>query len=450
MHIGIDIGTTNISATVVDVTNGTIIEAPSFPNKRIKSAIPGSYEQDPHEIERCVFLLLEQIKHPIDSITVTGQVHGILYVDTHFKAVSPLLTWLDSRSLTIVDGKTIEEHFYQETHLHLPTGYGLLTHYANRMLNLIPREAVGFCGILEYITGRLIDSSLMKSDPSCLGTYGAYDPVANTFDQHVIDVVVEKELQFPSLASRPFEIAGTTKDGIRVTYPVGDNQAGYFGMVDELEHSALLSIGTSGQISFFSTSCDCSQQMELREFLGLGYLHVGATLSAGKAYETVKNFFKDVYSQFTDEEVSDEVVFDVMKRSVEKKSPCSNIICHPFFKGTRKDAHLKASFEHIDLDNFTMGNMVESVIDGVIKELFDFIAPTNNNNIQVNRIIATGNGVKKNYLFPKSIEKIFSLTPIVAMVNDGAAIGAALVGAVATKKCTMDEKNNIIRNLLKG
>lgn len=94
--------------------------------------------------------------------------------------------------------------------------------------------------------------------------------------------------------------------------------------------------------------------------------------------------------------------------------------------------------------------MVESVIDGVIKELFDFIAPTNNNNIQVNRIIATGNGVKKNYLFPKSIEKIFSLTPIVAMVNDGAAIGAALVGAVATKKCTMDEKNNIIRNLLKG
>lgn len=319
MHIGIDIGTTNISATVVDVTNGTIIEAPSFPNKRIKSAIPGSYEQDPHEIERCVFLLLEQIKHPIDSITVTGQVHGILYVDTHFKAVSPLLTWLDSRSLTIVDGKTIEEHFYQETHLHLPTGYGLLTHYANRMLNLIPREAVGFCGILEYITGRLIDSSLMKSDPSCLGTYGAYDPVANTFDQHVIDVVVEKELQFPSLASRPFEIAGTTKDGIRVTYPVGDNQAGYFGMVDELEHSALLSIGTSGQISFFSTSCDCSQQMELREFLGLGYLHVGATLSAGKAYETVKNFFKDVYSQFTDEEVSDEVVFDVMKRSVEKK-----------------------------------------------------------------------------------------------------------------------------------
>ena len=58
MHIGIDIGTTNISATVVDVTNGTIIEAPSFPNKRIKSAIPGSYEQDPHEIERCVVLAI--------------------------------------------------------------------------------------------------------------------------------------------------------------------------------------------------------------------------------------------------------------------------------------------------------------------------------------------------------------------------------------------------------
>ncbi len=450
MHIGIDVGTTHISATIVDVINKKIIEAPSFPNKRMKSEVSGSYEQSPHEIEKSVFSLLEQIKEPIDSITVTGQVHGILYVDTHFEAVSPLFTWLDSRSLIQIDGKTIEEHFYEETRINLPTGYGLLTHYANKKLNLVPSNAVGFCGILEYITGRLIDKGITKSDPSSLGTYGAFDPVSNSFNQQVIDIVVGEDFSFPHLSSHPFEIAGTTKDGTVVTYPVGDNQAGYFGMVDELEHSALLSIGTSGQLSFFSTSSMCSSHMELREFLGLGYLHVGATLSAGKAYETLMKFFKEVCFLCTNDEVSDEVIFDAMKRSVEQNSSSKDIICHPVFKGTRQNSLVKASFKNIDLDNFTMGNMVESVIDGVIQELFDFIAPLDNNTFQVDRIVATGNGVKKNYLFQKSIEKIFSIIPAVAMVEDGAAIGAALVGAIATKKCNMDEKNTIIRILLRG
>lgn len=449
MHVGIDIGTTNISATVVDVVCHKMIETTSFPNKRIQSGVPFAYEQDVHEIEKDVLSLIASIQEPIDSITVTGQVHGILYYDSGFRAVSPLATWLDSRSLEKVNGKGVEECFYEETHVHIPTGYGLLTHYANKMLHLIPPSAVGFCGILEYITGRLIGKELTKSDPSCLGTYGAFDPVTKTFNQKVIDVVVGENFSFPRQASLPFEIAGTTKDGIKVTYPVGDNQAGYFGMVEKVDMSALISIGTSGQISFFSTSPDCSKSMELRDFFGLGYLHVGATLSAGKSYETLKNFFKNVSYHLMGEEVDDDTVFDAMKRSVEQKCSSSGMIHYPYFKGTRRNPHLKASFEMIDLDNFTMGNMVESVIDGVIRELYEFIGNNETSAFTIKRIVATGNGVRKNLLFSKSIEKIFSVIPTVALVNDGAAIGAALVGSIATKKCTMDEKNKIVSSLLR-
>ena len=450
MHIGLDIGTTHISATVVDVKHSRVIQAPSFAHVRIKSETYGAYEQDVGEIEKSVFSLLASIKEPIDSITVTGQVHGILYVDANFHCISPLATWLDSRSLGLIDGKTIEEHFFEETHRRIPTGYGLLTHYANKKLSLVPPSAVGFCGILEYITGRLIGKEITKSDPSCLGPYGAFDPVSKTFNQEIMDIVVGKDISFPHVASNPFEIAGTTKDGIVVTYPVGDNQAGYFGMVDEVDHSALLSIGTSGQLSFFSRSSQCADNMELREFLGLGYLHVGATLSAGKGYETLKNFFKNILYQFTHEEVADEVVYDAMKASVESKYPHSDMICHPLFKGTRKNSQLKGSFEHIDLDNFTMGNMVESVVDGVIRELYDFIEQKKDEASLLQRIVATGSGVKKNHLFSQSIEKIFSIVPIVAQVEDGAAIGAALIGAVATKSSTIDEKNRLVKTLIEG
>ncbi len=450
MHVGLDIGTTHISASVVDIQKCKVIDTPSYLQKRVISQTRGAYEEDVETIENHVLAILSSIKEPIESITVTGQVHGILYYDKDFKAISPLATWLDNRSLIKVDGDTIETLFYKETGISLPPGYGLLTHYANERLNLVPESAVGFCGILEYITGRLIGKEITKSDPSCLGTYGAFDPITKKFNKSVLDTVLHHDMRAPFEASNPFEIAGYTKEGVAVTYPVGDNQAGFFGMIDSVTSTALVSIGTSGQLSFFSTSTNCDPNMELREFLGLGYLHVGATLSAGKGYETLKNFFKDIYLQITKKEIDDNQLFDIMKASVLKKNGDEDIICEPLFIGTRKNPQIRASFTQIDLDNFTMGNIVESVVDGIVRELSLFMPHASEAKATISRIVATGSGVKKNYLFPRSIEKVFSISPTVAQVDDGAAIGAALVGAIATKMCSMEEKDFIVRTLISG
>jgi ribulose kinase len=94
-----------------------------------------------------------------------------------------------------------------------------------------------------------------------------------------------------------------------------------------------------------------------------------------------------------------------------------------------------------------MGEMVLAVIDGIITELKDFLGHTESED-KVSRIIATGSSVRKNPLFYEALKRIFNLPIVVSDVEDSAALGGALIGAIATKKLTLDKKNQFVRELL--
>ncbi|MBN2859287.1 MAG: hypothetical protein JXK93_03375 [Sphaerochaetaceae bacterium] len=439
MHAGIDIGTTHISAMVVDVNGKRLISSQSFDNRRIASSYPLMYEQDPVAIEKTVRHIIDTLPGPIDSITLTGQVHGITYYDAQNEAVSGHATWLDRRSEMLYKGRVIEELFQQEYGTRLPAGYAFLTHYANTLLDLVPSRAVGFCGILEYITGRLVGCPLSASEASCLSPMGLFDPVSKSFDRGVVDALLGSSLSTVREPSQPFAIAGMTGEGIPVLYPVGDNQAGFFGLVKEDAGATMVSIGTSGQISYLSDSTEVAEGMELRNLLDAGYIHVGATLTSGKAYENLKSFFESVYTGLTGQSLASEQVFDMMKKAADDDVSQEKITCRPLFAGTRADSTVKGSYGNITLNNFTMAQMVNATVDGIIQELRAFISGES-----ISELVATGSAVRKNHLFRRSMERLFGTEVYVSDIDDGAAFGAALIGAIATGAVPRKDKDAII------
>lgn len=447
VHVGLDIGTTNISMVVLDLNGGTLLPARSIPNVQLQTGESYAYAQDPHAIESAVRTLLLQVKEPIGSLCVTGQVHGIVYYDASGIAVSPLYTWLDRRAMEQVDGMDSQQLLFEKTGVHLPCGYGLLAHYANRRLKNVPAEAVGFCGILEYITSRLVGKTIDKSDPSCLGPFGAFDPVSSRFNDRVIEEVFGlKESRFLDACS-PFELAGYTPEGIPVAFPVGDNQAGFFGMVSDWPHSALVSMGTSGQISLFSTSPVCPASMELRPFLGEGYLHVGATLTAGKAYETLHHCIASIISS-AGMKISDEAVFELMKKEGKSHGIPGSLAVDTRFNGSRKEPNARGSVSSIQLDNLTLGNLVVGTIDGIVDELYQFSVEASEVFQAMERIIATGSSVRKNFLFQEALDRKFKLPTSIAQVDDGAGLGAALIGAVAAGMLSKQEAKAFVGRML--
>lgn len=447
VHIGLDIGTTTIAMVTLDLKKGRLLPVRLYPNVQYHTGEAYAYAQDPHAIEKSVRMLLSQVEQQIASICVTGQVHGILYYDDSGVAVSPLYTWLDRRAMEKLDGLDSQQLLYEKTGVLLPSGYGLLAHYANRRLGNVPSTAVGFCGILEYITSRLVGKTIDKSDPSCLGPFGAFDPVLSTFDEEVLkEVFGPAEPQF--LASCcPYELAGYTLDGIPVTYPVGDNQAGFFGMVSDWQHSALVSMGTSGQISLFSTLSTCPSSMELRPFMGEGYLHVGATLTAGKAYETIKRLVASILTS-AGMELEDELVFDLMKQEGTAHGISGSLVVDTRFNGSRVDQKAKGSISGIQLDNLSLGNLVVGTIDGIVDELHQFGIESADVFQGVERIIATGSSVRKNSLFRQALDRAFRVPSTIAQVDDGAGFGAALISAVATGALGKQEARSFVGQLL--
>lgn len=446
VHVGLDIGTTTIAVIVMDLAQSTVLSSHALPNKQYPTGESYAYAQDPHAIEQSARTLLSWIAEPIASICVTGQVHGILYYDATGLAVSPLYTWLDRRAMEKVDGVDSQQLLYEKTGCHLPSGYGLLAHYANRRLGRVPSQAVGFCGILEYITSRLIGKVIAKSDPSCLGPFGAFDPITSTFEPAVLREVLGSDARFLS-ASDPFEIAGYTPEGSAVAYPVGDNQAGFFGMVSDWKGSALVSMGTSGQISIFSQSTDCPSTMELRPFLGEGYLHVGATLTAGKAYETVERFLASVIRK-AGLDVSDEAVFDLMKQAGLQEGVVGSLQVDTRLNGSRRDPQVRGSISGIEIGNLTLGNLVLGTVDGIVGELCMFSHDASSVFQDVKSIVATGSSVRKNQLFKDSLKRIFNLPILVADVPDGAGLGAALIGALGSGGITKDRVRQIVQSNL--
>ncbi len=144
--MGIDIGTTTISGVVLDVEEKRVVEARTIQNS--------SFIATENEWERIqdVSVILKKAQELADellnccpdckSIGLTGQMHGILYIDCRGECVSPLYTWQDGRgNLPEFDGKSVVELVRTATGTTVSTGYGLITHLYHCKKNRVPETA---------------------------------------------------------------------------------------------------------------------------------------------------------------------------------------------------------------------------------------------------------------------------------------------------------------------
>ena len=148
--LGIDIGTTTISAAVLE--DGQFLASETRANGAfIPSALTCAREQDVEKITQIALSVIETLfeRYPdIHSIGVTGQMHGILYVDADGNAVSPLYTWQDARgSLPHSKTESWVQYLTRETGCLAAVGFGLATHAYNLAAGLVPPAAVTCCTI---------------------------------------------------------------------------------------------------------------------------------------------------------------------------------------------------------------------------------------------------------------------------------------------------------------
>ena len=96
-HLGLDLGTTTISAAVLDA-DGRLLCTRTVPGGAAVAGQPWERKQDARGIEHAALSLLDGLLQEfpdIGCVGLTGQMHGIVYVDAAEQLLSPLYTWQD-------------------------------------------------------------------------------------------------------------------------------------------------------------------------------------------------------------------------------------------------------------------------------------------------------------------------------------------------------------------
>ena len=288
--LGIDIGTTTISAAVLE--DGQFLASETRANGAfIPSALTCAREQDVEKITQIALSVIETLfeRYPdIHSIGVTGQMHGILYVDADGNAVSPLYTWQDARS-SLPHSKTESwvQYLTRETGCLAAVGFGLATHAYNLAAGLVPPAAVTCCTIGDYLAMRLCGLAAPRMDDSNAASIGFFDAEHCAFDQNALQKAGIDPNFVPQLAAEP--VIGHFRNAA-VCAAIGDNQASFLRSVRDKTAEMLVNVGTGSQFSVFTPHYLQADGLETRPMPGGGYLLAGASLCGGRAYALLEQF----------------------------------------------------------------------------------------------------------------------------------------------------------------
>ncbi len=427
--IGIDIGTTTISAVVLDVAKGKTAGVYTLANA---SDIPSEFiwekTQDVEQITGRIHKLLDSLLHRyagVKAIGITGQMHGILYIDAAGNAVSPLYTWQDERAG--LGSPSLCQILEERTGYRVAPGYGLATHFANQQSGNVPDGAVKLCTVMDYIVMKLTGHTVPLTHSSDAASLGFYNTQTNAFDR---EAILKAEID-PSIlpdVTAESTIAGTW-NGIPVTVAIGDNQASFLGSVQNPECEALANFGTGSQISVMNrdpAGFQADAAMEIRPFTENSWLTSGSALCGGRAYALLERFFRQYVTACG---MAAEEQYEVMNTLAQKGMESGRYLhVHTTFCGTRNDPARRGSVDGISEELLTPEAFIAGTLWGMAAELHEMFRKMPHDH--VNTLVISGNAVRKNPALRQMLKEVFDMNVCMPSHKEEAAFGAAMFSAL--------------------
>ena len=402
--IGLDIGTTSICGVRINCETGVAEKTLALKNSFwLTGGAPFERLQDAEKIFETVLLIANELKDEYTAaIGLTGQMHGIVYLDGSGRAVSPLYTWQDER------GNQPYKSGTYASYLNSCTGFGNVTHFYNEINKIAPDSAAAYCTIHDYAAARLAGRKAPLIHVSDAASFGCYDLQKNDF--------TEKNKLQPEITDTAALLGNW--NGIPVYTAIGDNQASFIGSGCGKD-CVLVNIGTGSQVSFIVNAAVNSDELETRPLSDGRYIAVGSSLCGGRAYAALEKFFEDVITMSGAQPIP---LYDAMARAAEKTGK-TDMIFDTLLCGTRKNPSLRGDIKNISIENFTPGDLILSCMHGIASELYSLYKSGGGS---CTRLISSGNGIRKNKLLRREVESLFGMKLEIPLLCEEAATGAAL------------------------
>lgn len=457
--VSLDIGTSNLCALALSCDSpGPVAICSKINDTEIANLPAGHHEQDSLRIRDLCLELIQKLlsekkvrENEVVGIGITGQMHGLLLVDSDLQPQTNLITWRDQRTLESgkpgsinETGRTLDTSVHERTGCRLHAGYGGATLHWLSKNNKLPEGAVALT-IADYVAGCL--TGVCATEGTHAASWGIFNLQKGRWDSEAVDKLGIPKKVLPTVNSTAKPL-GTIQpaiakqlglgSGVQVCSPVGDNQASIIGAAGFAADVLVLNLGTGGQISIPQKVYKFVEALETRPMPFGGFILVGASLCGGWSYACLHKFIQATIREFTGTELSGEKVYNRMNAiAAETEEGASGMTVDTRFSGTRLEPNLRGSISGIGVENFTVANLARGFVEGMVTELADMASSASIEDFT--RIIASGNAVRRNPVVTDVIESIFGLPCYISTNREAAARGAAYTAAIGLGLVSKDD-----------
>jgi gluconokinase len=444
--LGIDVGTGSTKAVAV----GTDLKAfessqvfyPTMSNK------PGYSEQNPETIWNAFCTSIEELSMKLDAkpaaISLSTAMHSLIAVDENGRALAPMMTWADSRSIAVADrllstGEGMELYKATGTPIHSMSPLCKIIWIRENQPELFSKT-YKFISIKEYIWYKLFHSfECDHSIASCTGLMDVYElqwsalalkaagvdegKLSKLVSTSYIrkDRVANESLSF-LLPATPFVIGAS--DGCLANLGTGAINPG----------TAALTIGTSGALRVASREAvfnphDMTFFYRLDEEI---FVNGGPVNNGGIA---LKWHLKNLYNR---EELGT-ADYDLALANAEKiPAGAEGLIFLPYLQGERApiwDSKSCGTFFGIGLKHRT-AHFTRAVVEGICYALNDVLLSLEASGQQIIQLNVSG-GFVTSRVWLQILADITGKKLLLVSTEDASAVGAAFLARKALTRSSV-------------
>ncbi|MCH5249187.1 MAG: xylulokinase [Lachnospiraceae bacterium] len=435
LYIGIDLGTSAVKLLLMD-SDGKILNIVSkeyplyFPQ-------PGWSQQEPADwYEQTIAGIKELLegfdKSSVAGISFGGQMHGLVILDDRDEVIRPAILWNDGRTyeecefLNNVIGK---EKLSEYTANIAFTGFT-----APKILWVKNKEPENFARISkimlpkDYIAYKL--TGVHSTDVSDASGMLIFDVKNRCWSKEMCEICGINEGQLAKVYES-YETVGCVlpevakeldiPETVKVAAGAGDNAAAAVGTGTVGDGRCNISLGTSGTIFISSDKFGVDRYNALHSFAHAdGHYHLmGCMLSAASCNKWWM----------------DDIIGNVDYIGQQQKIDClgeNHVYFLPYLMGERSphnNPNARGTFIGMTMDT-TRADMTQAVLEGVAFALRDSFEVAKSLGISIERTKICGGGAKSP-LWKKIIANVLNVKVDVIESEEGPAMGAALLAAVA-------------------
>ena len=421
---GVDSSTQSVKVVVRDAHTGQLL-------RQGRATHPEGSEVDPISWKTALESAIKDAGglDGVSAISIAGQQHGMVALDSAGEVIRPALLWNDMRSAHAADDLNREEG--GNAQIARKVGSVLVASFTASKLRWMadnePDNAARVASVAlphDWLSWQLQggkDFTKLFTDRSDASGTGYFDPTTSHYREDIVRLALRQDLELtlPRIVA-PNEFGGTTTSGIPIAAGAGDNAGAALG-IQAQPGDVVVSLGTSGTAFAVSNTPTHDATGAVAGFADATgrFLPLVCTLNAARIMDAATRILGKTHDE-------------VGALALSAEAGAHGLTLLPYFEGERTPNRPGATgvFAGMNLSNSNPADIARAMVEGMLAGLADAVDALIALGVNVNRILLIG-GAAKNPAIPTIASALFGREVLVPPAGEYVADGAAKQAAWA-------------------